>query len=601
MAINLEKIDKVSAESPYYDLGEHGRTITTTSADAQAWFNRGLNWVYAFNHREGAACFEQVIKHDPECAMGYWGAAFAFGPNYNKQWMAFDKKDLEISMHKCYGYSQKAMELASRNGTPAEQALIEALQSRFPHPSEVDVSDFSPSVLAYADAMRQVYRMFGENDLDLITLTADSLMNTAPWQLFMAKTGEPNLKTPVLEITNILEGGLKLPGADLHPGILHMYIHLVEMSQTPERAVIPADHLRNLVPDAGHMHHMPSHIDVLVGDYRRALHTNKRATIADEVYYAREGGENMYSFYRMHNYHSLIYGAMMAGNSNAALDAVDRMEATITKGMLLTQSPPLAHWLEFFNSVRVHVLIRFGRWNDLKALEIPDDKDLYCVTVATIYYGKGIAYAATGDVEEADRQRELFQVARAQVPDTRMAFPNKVVDVLGVATAMLDGEIEYRRGDYPKAFESLKIAIEREDSLTYAEPWGWMLPTRHPYAALSLEQGHVEQAAQAYAEDLGFDDKLTRVHQHPNNIWALHGYHECLVRLGRMAEAKIIKKQLTIAAAGADIAIESSCFCRLDTMKEDSTVSGQGKKQADGEVKEKQSGAKRQCCQAMRI
>jgi tetratricopeptide (TPR) repeat protein len=343
---------------------------------------------------------------------------------------------------------------------------------------------------------------------------------------------------------------------------------------------------------------MPSHIDVLVGDYRRALNTNKRATIADDLYYAREGGENSYSFYRMHNYHSLIYGAMLAGNSKAALEAVDRMEVTITDRMLLIESPPLASWLEFFKSVRVHVLIRFGLWDSLKSLPIPEDKDLYCVTVATIYYGKGIAYAATDNVDEADQQRELFREAVQRVPDTRMAFPNKVVNILGIATAMLDGEIEYRRGNYTMAFESLKLAIQREDSLIYAEPWGWMLPTRHPYAALSLEQGHIEQAAQAYAEDLGLDDKLTRVHQHPNNIWALHGYHKCLVRLGRTAEARIIKKHLTIASAGADIPVESSCFCRLNTLKENGERNGERNRHADGEVCENVDSGKRQCCQA---
>lgn len=565
MALSLLNSGKVPVESPYYNLGNHSRTITTTSLDAQEWFNRGLAWVYSFNHNESAACFEQVIKHDPNCAMGYWGAAFASGPNYNKVWMAFDEDDLKRSLKKCHEYSRNALDLALNNGTPGELALITALQHRFPSPTKDAYADFTASVLAYANAMRRAYCEVGKNDLDIVTLTADALMNTAPWQLFEAATGKPNLSTPVLEITDILESGLLLPGAGRHPGILHMYIHLVEMSQTPERAVIPADHLRSLVPDAGHMHHMPSHIDVLVGDYRRALHTNKRATIADDVYYEREGGENFYSFYRMHNYHSLIYGAMMAGNSKEALAAVDRMEATITDRMLRIKSPPLASWLEFFKSVRVHVLIRFGRWDTLKSLLIPKDKDLYCVTIATTYYGKGIAFAATGHIAEADAQRELFREAVQRVPDTRLAFPNKVVNVLGVAAAMLDGEIEYRRKNYMAAFGSLRLAIQREDALIYAEPWGWMLPTRHPYAALSLEQGHVEQAAQAYAEDLGFDDRLARAHQHPNNIWGLHGYHECLVRLGRTAEAVLVEKQLIIAGASADVPVESSCFCRLDT------------------------------------
>ncbi|KAG5655102.1 hypothetical protein KAF25_000225 [Fusarium avenaceum] len=578
MAVSLEKAGKVPANEPYYDLGDHSLVISTTSVDAQAWFNRGLIWTYSFNHREAAACFEQVIKHDPNCAMGYWGAAFASGPNYNKAWMAFDENDLKLSLKKCYDYSRKAKALALTNATLTEQALIEALRYRFPSPDRETLSDFSQSVIAYADAMRRVYQEFSQDDLDVITLTADAMMNTAPWNLFEATTGRPNLSTPVLEITGILEAGLKLPGAGVHPGILHMYIHLVEMSQSPERAVIPADHLRNLVPDAGHMHHMPSHIDILVGDYRRALNTNRRATLADDMYYAREGGENFYSFYRMHNYHSLVYGAMMAGNTKAALEGADRMEATITDRVLSIESPPMATWMEFYKSVRVHVLIRFGMWDSLKNLPIPEDKELYCVTVAMIYYGKGIAYAATNNVEDADRQRELFREAVQRVPETRLSPPNKALDVLGVAIAMLDGEIEYRRGNYTAAFDSLRLAIERDDALLYAEPWGWLLPTRHPYAALSLEQGYVEQAALAYAEDLGLDNKLPRAHQHPNNIWALHGYYECLIRLGLKAEARIIKKQLTLASGAADIVIASSCFCRLNTkgMNEEQNKEGNG-------------------------
>ncbi|KAL0935669.1 TPR domain-containing protein [Colletotrichum truncatum] len=570
--LRTEKSGKISADEPYYDLGEHSRIVSTQNPDAQAWFNRGLVWTYSFNHREAAACFQQAILHDSQLAIAHWGVAFASGPNYNKVWQAFDQNDLQVSLQKCFDYSRKAKELSS-NATPTERALIEALQHRFPTRDKVP-SDFAPSVKAYADAMRQVYREFGQDDLDITTLFADSLMNTAPWGLYDAKTGDPILSTPVLETTEVLERGLTKPNAKRHPGLLHMYIHLVEMSKTPERAIKAADHLRDLVPEGGHMSHMPSHIDVLIGDYRRALHTNLKATIADDKYYALNGGCNFYSFYRMHNYHSLIYAAMMAGQAEAAFEAVSRMEATITEEMLLVQSPPMVDWLEFFKSVRVHVLIRFGRWQELKELPVPEDKDLYCTTVATIHYGKGIAYAATGDIENAVRQRELFQSAFKRVPETRMSFPNKVVDELKVAEAMLNGELEYRRGNYEAAFESLRLSIKLDDSLIYAEPWGWMVPTRHPYAALSLEQGHVEEAARVYAEDLGLDETLSRAHQHPNNIWALHGYHECLVRLGRTDEARLIKKQLIYAEASSDTVVTSSCFCRLDTVKNGSKSSG---------------------------
>jgi len=290
---------------------------------------------------------------------------------------------------------------------------------------------------------------------------------------------------------------------------------------------------------------------------------NHIATVADDKFFARQGGVNFYSFYRLHDYHSLIYAAMLAGQSKIALESCDRMEATITEEMLRVKSPPMADWLEFFLAVRVHVLIRFGRWEELKSLQIPEDKDLYCVTIAMRHYGMGIAYAATDDLRNADAQRDLFQEASKRVPESRLDFPNRIVDVLKVARSMLNGEIEYRRQNYDVAFSSIRRAIQFEDELMYTEPWGWMLPARHPYGALSLEQNLVEQAAQAYAEDLGLDERLTRAHQHPKNVWALHGYHECLLRLDRLEEAAIIEKQLTSAAAEADVPVGSSCYCRI--------------------------------------
>lgn len=497
-----------------------------------------------------------ILRH------GYWGVAFAKGPNYNKKWAAFDEDDLQVSLKYCYDMVQKAKEHVAE-ASAIEKALVNAIQHRYPSSSIPD--DFSPSTYAYADAMKEVYRKFGGDDMDVVTLAADALMNTNPWSMFEKSTGKPNLKTPVLDVKAILENGLKRPESRTHVGILHMYIHLMEMSSTPESALVAADQLRSLAPDAGHAHHMPSHIDVLVGDYRRAIDTNIKATLADDKYYAKEGGCNFYSLYRLHDYHSLIYAAMMAGQSHVALDSVERMEATIPEELLVIESPPMATWMEFFKSVRIHVLIRFGMWEELKGLKIPQNKELYCSTVAMTHYGKGIAWAATGNVEEADKERVLFREAAKLVPSSRLIFPNKVVDVLGVATAMLDGEIEYRRGNHESAFESLRLAIAREDLLEYAEPWAWMVPTRHAFAALALEQGQVEKAAAAYAEDLGLNESFVRVHQHPNNVWALHGYHECLVRLGRTVEALLIKKLLNVAAAGTDVSINASCFCRLES------------------------------------
>ncbi|KAJ4129113.1 hypothetical protein NW768_007644 [Fusarium equiseti] len=562
MPFEFEVPEKQSVSEPYFDTGDYHMSITTKSAEAQGWFNRGLIWTYSFNHEEACRCFMQCIAYDPDCAMAYWGFAYAAGPNYNKTWAMFDRDDLAKSFPKCYEVTRIA---SSKTGhvSPLEKGLIEALQKRYPSPEIPD--DFDPANKAYADDMRIVYGNFKDH-LDIVALFADALMNWMPRKMFDIKTGKPITSSPVFEVRAILQRGMAMPGGRSHTGIPHLYIHLMERSDEPEAALPACDIIRDLVPDAGHMFHMPTHIDVLVGEYRRSMSYNHKATLADDRYFSKHGGVNFYSFYRLHDYHSLIYACMLAGQKRQALEACDRMEATITEEMLTVESTPMADWLEFFLAVRVHIYIRFGMWEEILELEIPKDKDLYCVTTVMRYYGKGIAYASLSKLVEADSQRELFREAAKRVPDSRLDYPNRIVDVLKVATAMLDGEIEYRRQRYDVAFESLREAIKAEDSLTYTEPWGWMLPARHPYGALSLEQGMVEQAANAYAEDLGLREGLTRGHQHPRNVWALHGYHECLVRLGRDAEAVVIKSLLKSAEAEADISIFSSCFCRLGSL-----------------------------------
>ncbi|OGE51141.1 hypothetical protein PENARI_c014G03549 [Penicillium arizonense] len=559
---------------PYFDLGTLSRTVTTSSHEAQIWFDRALVWTYCFNHDEAITCYRQAIAHDESCAMAYWGISFCSGSNYNKTWALFDEKDRINAIQQCYVFSQEALKRVN-HASDWEQALIEALAKRYPNddPSR----DLGACNKAYAESMRDVYLTLGRNDFDIITLFADALMNCAPRKLYDAPTGLPIASSPVFEVKDLLEQALKMPGVERHPGPAHMYIHLMEMSATPEAALPAAEMIREIFPDTGHTFHMPAHIDVLVGDYRRAVEYNLKATIADDKFFQQNGGLTFYSYYRLHDYHSLIYAAMLGGKSKAALSATDRMEATITEEILRVETPALANWMEFFKAVRVHVLIRFGMWEDLKKLDPLEDKHLYCVTNVMRHYGKGIAYAATSQLEEADKERELFKAASKLVPPTRLDFPNKIIDILKVASAMLDGEIEYRRGNYETAFRSLREAITLEDELPFAEPWGWMLPARHAYAALSLEQGKVERAAQAYAEDLGLFPTPKRAHQHPNNVWALHGYHECLELLGRYAEATIIKKQLALALVEADVEITSSCFCRLGNIPSPS-----GKPKANG-------------------
>ncbi|WP_067687446.1 hypothetical protein [Nocardia jejuensis] len=542
----------------YYDLGTYTRPVTTASPAAQLWFDRGLIWTYAFNHEEAVRCFRRAAAADPELAMAHWGVAYALGPNYNKPWEFFDETELASTVLGAHEAVRQALALAE-SASPVERALIEALTARYPRREpEADVSHWNQ---AYASAMCTVYQQFPD-DLDVATLAADALMNLAPWSLWDQHTGEPSADAHTVEAEAILERALRTHESRTHPGVLHLYIHLMEMSATPEAALVVADRLRGLVPDAGHLEHMPSHLDVLCGDYRGVVAANSAAIIADRKFVLREGELNFYTLYRAHNYHFKIYGAMFLGQCATALETVAQLEDSIPEALLRVQSPPMADWLEGFVSMRVHAYIRFGKWQELIDLTPPKDPDLYCVTTAMLHYAKGVAYSATDRIEQALAEQRRFTAAVARVPESRTLFNNTCRDILAIAAAMLEGELRYRRGDYDRAFEALRHSIELDDNLPYDEPWGWMQPTRHAYGALLLEQGHLAEAEAVYRADLGLDHTLPRASQHPGNVWSLHGYHESLTRLGKSEAAQIVGQQLELAAAVADIPIHSSCFCR---------------------------------------
>jgi tetratricopeptide (TPR) repeat protein len=541
----------------YYNLGDFHMPVTTTSNEAQAWFDRGLVWCYAFNHEEAVKCFERAAAQDESCAMAYWGIAYALGPNYNKPWGVFDDLELERNAQRARRAVLQALGKASA-AAPIEFALIDALQRRHPEERITPAQGYSLNH-AYAGAMEQAY-LRHPDDPNVTAIYVDALMNLNPWQLWDVRTGEPAEGARTLDAKAALERGLsKHPD---HPGMLHLYIHLMEMSAHPELALKAADRLRGLVPDAGHLNHMPTHIDILCGDYRQAVASNTQAIKADVKFVNRDGAINFYTLYRCHNYHFLIYAAMLAGQSAVALETAILLEQTLPDALLRIQSPSMADWLEGFLSLRVHVLVRFGRWQDIIDLEPPPDADLYCTTTAMTYYAKGVALANTGRTQEADRIRDHFQAAVKTVPSSRTIFNNTCQDILGIAAAMLDGELEYRRGNIELGLRHLSRAVQLDDSLPYDEPWGWMQPTRHAYGALLLEQGRTEEALAVYTADLGFDDTLPRAQQHRNNVWALHGLHECLTRLGRENEARILRPQLQLALAVADVPVKASCFCR---------------------------------------
>ena len=546
-----------------YDLGTYRRPVTTGSEAAQRWLDRGIAWTYGYHHEEAVACFRRALDADPGCAMAWWGVAYAAGPNYNKPWEAFDEEDAARSLGTAHDAAARARECAG-DATPAERALIGALEHRYP--SRTPAPDMDPWNDGYAAAMRAVYAEHGD-DSDVATLFAEAIMNRTPWALWDLATGAVAEGADTAEAIEVLEKAMwerDERGAEAHPGLLHMYIHLMEMSPHPERALAAGDRLRGLVPDAGHLQHMPTHIDVLCGDYRAVVDSNQAAIEADRKFLAREGAGNFYSLYRCHDYHFKIYGAMFLGQYRPALAAAEEMIATLPEDLLTVSSPPMADWLEGFVPMKQHVLIRFGKWREILAQELPANRELFSVTTAMMRYARAVAHAVLGDLDEADREAAAFDEALARVPESRYVFNNRCIDILAVAEAMMRGEIEYRRGRFDAAFERLRAAVELDDGLPYDEPWGWMQPARHALAALLLEQGRVEEATAVYRADLGYDDTLSRACQHPDNVWSLHGYHECLERLGRREEATIVKQRLALALARTDVPITASCFCRLE-------------------------------------
>ncbi|MEP3277224.1 MAG: tetratricopeptide repeat protein [Stappiaceae bacterium] len=539
----------------YYNLGLTSWKVTTSSTDAQMWFDRGLIWIYAYHHEEAIVCFQKALAADPACAMAHWGIAYAIGPNYNKPWEAFEDEEKPDALAQANEAVDQALQLKS-SLSEIEVALIDALKQRYPQNS--DIESFEPWNDAYADAMRDVHKAHGSS-VDICSLFAEAIMNRTPWQLWDLKSGQPANGADTVEAIDVLDTAFDtLEGAWDHPGLLHMYIHLMEMSPHPERALRHGDRLSTLVPDAGHLLHMATHVDVLCGDYMNVVLRNQRAIEADNRYLARDGADNFYSIYRCHNFHFKIYGAMFLGQPNAALSAADELIEKLPESILR----PLADWFEAFVPMKQHVLIRFGRWREILDQPLPSDPELYAVTTAMMHYARTVALANIGDITAAQAERAQFFEARDKVPESRMLFNNTCLDILKVAEQMLEGELAYHQSNHEKAFEHLRHSVEIDDNLPYDEPWGWMQPTRHALGALLLDQGNYEEAEAVYRADLGLDATLSRACQHPGNVWSLHGLHECLTHRGETVEAAHIGLQLEKALARADIPIKASCYCR---------------------------------------
>ncbi len=521
-----------TSELPYYDLGGFHYEVSTDSKKAQRWFDRGLAMCFGFNHEEAVRCFELAVAADPGMAMAYWGIAYAWGPNINNM-------EIEPAQIAKADFAIHLAKLHARDCTDLERKLIDALATRYATPVP---EDRDPLNRGYADFLRKVYGQHGDDPL-VVTLYAESLMNLQPW-IHWSPDGKPAELTG--EIVRVLEAGLKRwPD---YPSLCHLYIHAMEASPTPEKALAAADQLRDAMPGQGHLVHMPSHIDIWVGDYASAIEANQKAIAADEEFLRREGPLNFYSLYRIHNYHFLVYGAMFDGQSEVALKAARAIPQQVPQQMVREQSD----FLDAFMPTDLHVLVRFGRWEEI--LKQPKPADFLPMSRSVWHYARALSYAATGRVPQAEAEQQRFKESMSKVPETSFLFQNRSLDILGVAEAMIAGEINYRKGGFDRAFEHLREAVRRDDALNYDEPWGWMQPARHALGALLLEQRRYAEAESVYRTDLD---------RHPNNPWALHGLSECLAKRGRHDESEKWRAKFEIACQRSDVKIDRSCYCKL--------------------------------------
>ena len=558
-----------SASEYPFDLGSHGRTVATPSLEAQRWFNLGLNWCFGFNQEEGVKCFRRALASDPDCVMAHWGVAYGLGPFYNLVWREMGETEADNVTRVAFHHVQLALTLSEGQEGP-ERQLVEALAKRFQQPHRVSPETFDRWDDDYAAAMRRLHYAYPD-DHDIMGLFVEALITRTPRRLWDVKTGMPSRNADTVEALAICDRSIALADQQRiaqHPVILHLQIHLREMSHEPERAMRSADVLSTLCPDAGHMNHMPGHIYVLCGDYEKARIASEKAIRADDMYAAFAGSFNFYVTARCHDLHLMMFTCMFLGQYAPALAAAEKIREILTLDILgIKDRPKLAMSTEGYFSMKTHVFVRFGRWQEIIDEPVPDNRDIFLVSVPMHHYARAIAYATLKDFARAEEERQLFHLSKSRIPPSRRFLNNFALDTLAVGEAMLDGELEYHKGNYEQAYAHLREAVRRDDNLGYTEPWAWMHPPRHALAALLMEQGHSMEAEQIYRDDLGLSDRIQRCTQHPDNVWSLHGLVECLQRRGDTLELPILSSKLSAALARADVPITSSCMCRLSDTK----------------------------------
>jgi tetratricopeptide (TPR) repeat protein len=511
------------------NLGTLHHPITTQSPRAQQFFDQGLRMVYAFNHAEAVRAFREAARLDPECAMAYWGHALALGPNINMPM----EPETEPEAH---ALAQKAQALKGK-GTNKERAYIEALTVRYSGDGKGDRQALDA---AYAQAMAKVAERHPE-DVDAATLYAEALMDLRPWD-YWTQDGQPQPGT--LKIVSILESVLERHPD--HPGAHHYYIHAVEASRAPERALPNARRLGGLMPAAGHLVHMPSHIYMRVGEYAEAAESNVRAIAADEDYIAQCNAQGIYPLaYYPHNIHFLWSASTMEGRSAVAINAAQEVAAKIPAELL-----PEIPLLQNFVVTPLYAYARFGKWD--KVLNEPRPADNLPFMIGIWHYTRGIAFGARGELEEAAGELENL---RAIASDTSLAAVivglNSAGSVLAIAAEALAGELAAKRGDSQAAIGHLCEAIRLQDGLIYNEPPDWHYPVRQSLGAVLLEAGQPVEAEAAYREDLW---------RNPHNGWSLYGLLKSLRQQGKVAEAAAVEAQFQRAWSRADVTLTASRF-----------------------------------------